>query len=70
MKKSRKIENASDENEKKSTGAKTFNHVDQHGQSCVDILESKAMKEGRKAESANDGNNLENAEARTSRHVD
>ena len=69
MKKNRKTERANDENECENAETKTFKHVEQHDQSCFDILESKAVKKDRKTANANDENECENIETKIFFHV-
>lgn len=52
MKKGREAKGASDRDKKESARRKVFFHANQHGQSGVDVQESRSMKRGQEARGA------------------
>lgn len=53
MKRNQEAESANDKNKKKNVKSRIFFHVDQHGQSCVNILKAKKMEKRQRTKYAN-----------------
>lgn len=70
MERSEEATVASDDDNKEGARQEASRHVDQHGQSCIDILKSRTIEGSRGVKVTIDEDNKESARQREFRHAD
>ncbi len=61
---------ASDRDKEEGARPRASRHADQHGQSSIDILESRMMERGRRARGTSDGDKFEGTRLGASKNAD